>query len=71
LGALWDSKEHHFIQGYKISQCILDYIVGEDGHKVEDIYNIRSTNIWADKSSQQDFGVASKGIQQEASQGMG
>ena len=71
LGALWDTEEHHFKQGYKISQCIMDYIVGEYSHKVEDIYNIPSTYIWANISSQQDFGTTFEGIQPEAFEGLG
>ena len=63
MGALWDAKEHCFRQGYNISQCIMDYIVGEDGHEAEQIYNIPSTDKWADISSQQYFGANSEGIQ--------
>ncbi len=37
LGTLWDTKEHRFRNGYKISQCILEYIMGEHGYEVEDI----------------------------------
>jgi len=40
----------------------MDYIVGEDGHKVEEIYNIPSRDIWANRSSQQVFGAASEGL---------
>ena len=40
LGALWDTKEPHFRYGYKICQCILDYIVGEDGCEVREVYYI-------------------------------
>ena len=50
---------------------ILDYIMGEDGHKVEEIYNIPSIDRWTYKSSQRDFGAASEGIQPEESQDLG
>jgi hypothetical protein len=30
----------------------MDYTLGEDGHEVEEIYNIQSTDKWTDKSSQ-------------------
>ena len=36
--------------------------MGEDGHEFEEIYNIPCIDRWADKSSQQDFGAASKGL---------
>ena len=49
----------------------MDYIVGEYGHKVEEIYSIPYTDRWADKSSQQYFGIASKGTQPEASEDLG
>lgn len=71
MGALWDTKEHNFRWGYKIPQCIMGYILGEDGHKVEEICNIPSTNRWIDKSSQQDFGAASEGIQPTISEDLG
>jgi hypothetical protein len=41
--------------------------VGEDGHKVEEVYNIPSTDRWENKSSQQDFGATFEGLQSEAS----
>jgi len=68
LGALWDTKEHHFKQGHKISQCNLDYIVEEDRQNVEEIYNIPSIDRWADISIQHDFGTTSEDIQLEASE---
>ena len=40
--------------------------MGEDGHKVEEIYKFPSTNKWVGRSSQYDFGATSKGIQPEA-----
>ena len=70
MGALWDTKEHHFNQGYNISQCIMHYIVGEYGHKVEEIYNVPSTDRWDVRSSQREFGVASEGIPLEAPEDM-
>ena len=42
--------------------------MGEDGHKVEAIYDIPSTDRWSNISIQQEFGAASDGIQQEASE---
>jgi len=45
--------------------------VGEDGHTVEEICNIPSTDKWANKISQQDFGAASEGIQSKASEDLG
>jgi len=67
MAALWDTKEQHYRQGYKISQCILDYIMGQYRHKVREIYNIPSKV----RSGQWDFGVSSEGIQAEASEDMG
>jgi hypothetical protein len=49
----------------------LEYIVGEYGHYVEDIYNIPPIEKWANIGSQQDFGVAFKGLQSEASKDLG
>jgi len=46
---------------------MLDHIVREDGHKVEEVYNIPSSN----RSSQQDFGVTFEEIQLEASKELG
>ena len=57
--------------GHQISQCILDDIVGEDGHKVEEIYNIPSTDKWENKSSQRDFGATFEGMQPEESKDLG
>jgi hypothetical protein len=37
---------------HQISQCFLEYTLGEYGHQVEEIYNFPHTNIWVDKSSQ-------------------
>ena len=45
--------------------------MGEDGHEVEEIYNIPSTYGWENRSSQQDFGATSKGIRLEASEDLG
>ena len=45
--------------------------MGEDGHKVEEIYNIPSIDRHVDKSSQQGFGIASEGIQLKACEGLG
>jgi hypothetical protein len=45
--------------------------VGEYGHKVEEIYNIPSTDIWEDISSQQEFGASFEGLQSEASKDLG
>ena len=45
--------------------------MGEDGHKVEEIYNITSTYRWVDISSQLEFGASSEGIQPEPSEDMG
>ena len=36
--------------------------MGEDGHKVEEIYNIPTIDKCVEKSSQQDFGATYKGI---------
>ena len=44
---------------------------GEDGHKVEEIDNITDTVRWEHRSSQQDFGATSEGIQPEASEYLG
>ena len=54
-----------------ISQCILDYIMREDGHEVEEIYNIPSTDRWADISSQHDFGATFDQIQPKSSEDLG
>jgi hypothetical protein len=40
--------------------------VGEDGHKVEEVYNIPSKDRWVEKISQRDFGAAFEGSQSEA-----
>jgi len=45
--------------------------VGEDRHKVEEIYNIPSIDIWAYRSNEQDFGATSKGLQPKASEDLG
>jgi len=45
--------------------------VGEDGHEVEEIYNIPSIDRWANRSSQQDFGATFEGIQRGASKDLG
>lgn len=49
----------------KIYQCIMDYTMGEDGHKVEKIQSIPSTEKCADRSTQHDFGATSEEIQPE------
>ena len=66
-----DKSRGLFQIGHNISQCILDYIVGEDGHEVEEIYNITSIDRWADRSSQHDFGATSEGLQPESSEDLG
>lgn len=43
----------------------------EYGHKVEDMYNIPSTNEWVDRSSQHEFGETCEGIQPEAFEDLG
>ena len=60
-----------FYIGIQYFSVHLEYILGEDGHKIEVIYNIPSTGRWEDKSRQEDFGAASKGIQPEASEELG
>jgi len=45
--------------------------VGEYGHKFEYIYKIPSTNRWEDRSSQQNFGIASEGIKPEEYEDLG
>jgi len=51
---------------------MLDYILRDDGHKVEEIYSTPSANRhWEDISSQHKFGPDSEGIQLEASEYLG
>jgi hypothetical protein len=45
--------------------------VGEDGHLAEEVYNFPSTDRWAYRSSQHDFGATFEGLQLEASEGLG
>jgi hypothetical protein len=71
MGALWNTAEHHLRKGYHISQCLLEYTFGEDGHEVEEIYNTPSTDRWEKKSSQWDFGATFEGLQSKSSEDLG
>ena len=44
-----------FKQGYKICQCIQEYIVGENGYEVEYIYNVPSKKKLANISSNETY----------------
>jgi hypothetical protein len=56
LGALLDTKENHLNKGYHISQFLLDFTLGEYGHKIEEIYNFNSKFRWENISTQCEFG---------------
>ena len=46
MGTLWDTKEHHFRQGYKISQCIMDNNMGEHGgQSAPDLYDFGMATV--------------------------
>ena len=49
----------------------MNYTLGENGHEVEEIYNIPLTDKWVDKSSQQVFGAAFERLQSKASKDLG
>jgi hypothetical protein len=67
LGELWDTKEHHLKQGYQISQCLLEYTLGEYGREFEEIYNIPSIERWVDRSIQHEISTTFEGLQTEES----
>lgn len=64
-------KRSKYTLGYYISQSLLDYTLGEDGHQVEEIYNFPSSYRSENRSSEHDTGLVFERLQLKASMDLG